>query len=85
MTLAGDDQISPGQPGVQIDQLRYEVESLYQAGAQREQPSGQPSRRPRAGYGIDVDPEVPPVAVGEGTEAPRITEVPKWATLEKPV
>src|SRR3984957_18830018 len=69
--LPGDDHVGPGQPGVKIDQPRHQVESVNQAGAQGDQPSGQPSGRPRAGRGVDVDPEVAPVAVGEGTEAVR--------------
>ena len=49
MPLAGDDHIGPGQPGVQIDQPRHQFESVDQAGAERDQPSGQPSGRPGAG------------------------------------
>ena len=69
VALAGDHQVGPGEALGQPGHAGHQVEAGHDAGAEGDEPPGQPPGGPRAGNGVDVHPEVPPVTVGQGAEA----------------
>ena len=69
MALARDDQVGRREAGRQPGHGGHQVETGHEARPQGGEAPGQPAGGPRARDGVDVDAEVPPVAVGQGAEA----------------
>ena len=69
MALARDDEVGRLEAGRQPGHRRHQVETGQDTSPQGGEAPRQAAGRPGALDGVDVDAEVPPVAVGQGAEA----------------